>query len=121
MIGSSKWFSSLDPVIGKKYITFEDKSRSKVVSRGIIRVNEVIVLKDVASVLNLHFNLLFVLQLLEDDYKVHFKRGLSHVLDVKGDLVCHIYPFGRVFQDDFSHSVGPSCCLLEGSSSLIWK
>jgi hypothetical protein len=42
----------------------------------------------------LHFNLLFVLQLLEDDYKVHFKRGLSHVLDVKGDLVCHIYPFG---------------------------
>jgi hypothetical protein len=25
MTGSSKWFSSLDPVIGKEYITFEDK------------------------------------------------------------------------------------------------
>jgi hypothetical protein len=27
MTGSSKYFSSLDPVIGKEYITFGDKSR----------------------------------------------------------------------------------------------
>jgi hypothetical protein len=39
------------------------------------------VLKDVALVSNLHFNLLSVLQLLEDDYEVHFKRDLSRVLD----------------------------------------
>jgi hypothetical protein len=73
MTESSKWFSSLDPVIGKEYIPFGDKSRGKVVSRGTIRVNESFVLKDVALVLNLHFNLHFVWQLLEDDYEVRFK------------------------------------------------
>jgi hypothetical protein len=73
MTESSKWFSSLDPVIGKEYIPFGDKSRGKVVSRGTIRVNESFVLKDVALVLNLHFNLHSVSQLLEDDYEVRFK------------------------------------------------
>jgi hypothetical protein len=48
MIGNSKWFSSLDPMIGKEYITFGDKSRGKVVSRGTIRVNKSFILKDVA-------------------------------------------------------------------------
>jgi hypothetical protein len=101
MTGSSKWFSSLDPVIGKEYITFGDKSRGKVVSRGTIRVNESFILKDVALVSNLHFNLLSVSQLLEDDYEVRFKKGLSRVLDAYGDLICQISPFGRVFSADF--------------------
>jgi hypothetical protein len=79
--GRKKWFSSLDPVIGKEYITFGDKSRHKVVSRGSVRVNERFVLKDFALVSNLHFNLLSVLQLLEDDYKVRFKKSLSRGLD----------------------------------------
>jgi hypothetical protein len=57
MTRSSKWFSSFDPVIGKEYITFEDKSRGKVVSGGTVRVNESFILKDVALVSNLHFNL----------------------------------------------------------------
>jgi hypothetical protein len=69
MTRSNKWFSSLDLMICKEYITFQDKSRVKVVS-------------------NLHFNLLSVSQLLEDDYEVHFKKGLSRVLDAQGDLVC---------------------------------
>jgi hypothetical protein len=81
MINSNKWFSSLDPMNGKEYITFGDKSRGKVVSRGSVRVNESFVLKDVALVSNLHFNLLSVLQLLEDDYEVLFKKGLSRVFD----------------------------------------
>jgi hypothetical protein len=80
MTGSKKWFSSLDLVISKEYITFGDQSRGKVISRGSVRVNESFVLKDVALVLNLHFYLLSVLQLLEDDNKVCFKRGLSRVL-----------------------------------------
>jgi hypothetical protein len=101
MTGSSKWFSSLDPVIGKEYITFADKSRGKVVSRGNIRVNESFILKDVALISNLHFNLLSVSQLLEDDYEVRFKKGMSQVLDARGDLVCQISHFGRVFSADF--------------------
>jgi hypothetical protein len=52
------------------------------------------VLKDVALVSNLHFNLLSILNLLKDDYEVRFKRGLSRVLNAKGDLVCQISPFG---------------------------
>jgi hypothetical protein len=59
-------------VNGKEYITFGDKSIAKVVSRGSVRVNESFVLQDVVLVPNLHFNLLFVSQLLEDDYKVCF-------------------------------------------------
>jgi hypothetical protein len=51
-------------------------------------VNESFILKDVALVSNLHFNLLSVLQLLVDDYKVRFKKDLSRVLDARGDLIC---------------------------------
>jgi hypothetical protein len=39
--------SILDPMIGKEYITFENNSRSKVISHGIIQVNESFVLKHV--------------------------------------------------------------------------
>jgi hypothetical protein len=81
MTGSSKWFSSLDTVQCKEYITFGDNSKGKVLSRGTIRVNESFVLKDVALVSNLHFNLLSVSQLLQDGFEVCFKTGLSRVLD----------------------------------------
>ena len=64
----------------KEYITFGDNSKGKVVSRGTIPVNESFVLKDVALVSNLHFNLLSILQLLGDAFEVHFKTGLSRVL-----------------------------------------
>jgi hypothetical protein len=84
-------------------------------------VNKSFILKDVALVLNLHFNLLSVLQLLEDDYEVRFKKGLSRVLDAHRDRVCQISPFGRVFSAAFSHSSGPYRCLLAGSSSSLWK
>jgi hypothetical protein len=60
MTRSSKWFSSLDPMIGKEYITFGDKLRGKVVSRGSVRVNESFVVKDVALVSNLNVILLLV-------------------------------------------------------------
>ena len=40
MTGSSKWFSSLDPMQYKEYITFGDNSKGKVLSCGTIRVNE---------------------------------------------------------------------------------
>jgi hypothetical protein len=83
MTRSSKWFSSLDPMISKEYITFGDMLRGKIVSHGTIRVNESFVLKDVALFSNMHFNLFSVLQLLEYDYEVCFKRGLSRVLDAR--------------------------------------
>jgi hypothetical protein len=45
---------------------------SRDVRLSIVALNESFVLKDVALVSNLHFNMLSVLQLLEDDYEVHF-------------------------------------------------
>ena len=69
------------PMQCKEYITFRDNSKDKVLSRGTIRVNKSFVLKDVVLVLNLHFNLLLVSQLLQDSFEVCFKTGLSRVLD----------------------------------------
>jgi hypothetical protein len=77
MNGSLKWFSSLDPVQCKEYITFRDNSKGKVLSRGTIQVNESFVLKDIALVSNLHFNVLSLSQLLLDGFEVRFKTGLS--------------------------------------------
>jgi len=77
MTGSSKWFSSLEPVSCKEYITFGDNSKDKVASRGTIWVNESFVLKAVVLVLNFHFNLLSISQLLGDGFEVRFKTGLS--------------------------------------------
>jgi hypothetical protein len=57
-------------------------------------VNESFVVKDVALVSNLHFKLLSILQLLDDDYEVCFKKDLSLVLDARGDLFCWISLFG---------------------------
>jgi hypothetical protein len=75
-------------VQGKEYITFGDNSKGKVVSHGTILVSESFVLKDIALVLNLHFNLLSVI--LEDGFEVR----LSCVLDSRGNLVCQVSPFG---------------------------
>jgi hypothetical protein len=86
MTGSSKWLFSLDPVIGKEYIIFGYKSRRKVVFLGSVRVNDSFIIKVVALVSNLHLNLLSISQLLEDDYEVRFKKGLSRVLDTQGIL-----------------------------------
>ena len=121
MIGNSKLFSSLTPMKHKEYITFEDNSKGKVVSHGSIWVNENFILKDVALVSNLHFNLLSVSQLLEDDLQVHFKKSSSRVLNRQGDLVCRIFPFGQVFHVDFSQSSGASRCLMATPNSDLWK
>ena len=61
MTGKSKWFSSLDPIRTKEHIVFGDNLKGKILSRGSIHVNPSFVLKDVALVSNLHFNLLSVL------------------------------------------------------------
>jgi hypothetical protein len=75
MTENTRLFSNVDPMIDKEYITFEDNSRGKVVSCGTILANENFVLKDVVLLSNLHFNLLLVLQFLEDNFEVRFKNG----------------------------------------------
>ena len=75
-------------------------------------MNDSFVLKDVALLTNLHFNLLSVSQLLDEGLAVRFKKHASCILDSRGDLICNLLPYGRVFKADFSSSFGTSRCLL---------
>ena len=121
MTGDDRWFSSLTPASGKEYITFGDNSKGKVMAHGCIKVTNKFMLKDVAKVRNLHYNLLSVSQLLDDGFEVRFKKGNSRVLDSIGNLVCQISPFGRIFMVDFSKSFGQARCLVAHGSLPIWK
>ena len=121
MTGDSRWFSSLTPVVSKEYITFGDNGKGRVVSEGVVQVSEDFVLKRVALVKNLGYNLLSVSQLLDEGFEVRFKRGASRILDPRGDLVCMIIPEGQIFRADFSRSFGPVRCLVAGSSTELWK
>jgi hypothetical protein len=60
MIGDKGWFSSLVTVVIKRYITFEDNGRGRVLSEGEIKVSDKITLMRVALVHSLGYNLLFV-------------------------------------------------------------
>ena len=89
--------------------------KGKVRGVGAVRISDHFTLSEVALVDKLGYNLLSVRQLLNDGYEVRFKEGLSRVLDSRGDLVCPIVPFGRVFRIDFLGS-GPSRCLMANPS-----
>ena len=80
-----------------------------------------VTLKRVALVRPLGYNLLLVLQLLDEGFEVRFKNGSSRILDSQGELVCMIIPEGQIFCADFSTSFGPSRCLVASSSSELWK
>ena len=66
MTGQRRWFSSLTPTNGKDYITFGDKGRGKVQGVGSVLVSKKFSLREVAFVSSLGFNLLSVLQLLDE-------------------------------------------------------
>jgi hypothetical protein len=121
MTGDKGWFSSLVPVVTKRYITFGDNGRGRVLSEGEIKVSDKITLRRVALVQSLGYNMLSVSQLLDEGFEVLFRPGGSRILDSRGDLVCMVVPEGQVFQADFSQSYGIERCFLAGSSSELWK
>jgi hypothetical protein len=57
MTGDRGWFSSLVPVVTKRYITFGDNGRRRVLSEGEIKVSYKITLRRVALVQSLGYNL----------------------------------------------------------------
>jgi hypothetical protein len=121
MTGDKGWFSSLVPLVTRRYITFGDNGRGRVLSEGEIKVSDKISLKRVALVQSLGYNLLSVSQLLDDGFEVLFRPGGSRILDSRGDLFCMVVPKGQVFRADFSQSSGVERCFLAGSSSELWK
>jgi hypothetical protein len=102
MTGDKGWFSSLVPVVTKRYITFGDNGRGRVLLEGEIKVSENITLRHVALVQSLGYNLLSVSQLLDEGFEVLFRPSGSQILDSGGDLVCMVVPEGQVFRADFS-------------------
>jgi hypothetical protein len=102
MTGDKGWFSSLVPVVTKRYITFGDNGRGRVLLEGQIKVSDKITLRRVALVQSLGYNLLSVSQLLDEGFEVLFWPGGSRILDSRGDLVCMVVPEGQVFRADFS-------------------
>jgi hypothetical protein len=75
MAGDKGWLSSLVPVVTKRYITFGDNGRGRVLSEGVIKVSDKITLRRVALVQSLGYNLLSVSQLLDEDFEVLFRPG----------------------------------------------
>ncbi|WVZ96698.1 hypothetical protein U9M48_042302 [Paspalum notatum var. saurae] len=108
MTSNQRWFSSLTPVSSSEHIIFGEKGTGKVKGFGVVPVSESFILRDVALVGNLGYNLLSISQLLEEGYEVRFKKGCSRVLDAQVSLVCPVLPFGNVFCVDFLSSHGPS-------------
>jgi hypothetical protein len=72
MTGNKKWFSSLTPLSHKKYVTFGDDKKGKVLGTDVIKVNDYFTLNDVALMDRLRYNLLSVSQLCDVDLSVLF-------------------------------------------------
>ena len=104
-----------------EYITFGVNGKGRVLAEGVVKVSDRVRLKHVALVKLLGFNFLSVSQLLDEGFKVSFKRGASRILDSRCDLVCLIVPEGLVFRADFSHAFGLARCLAANSSSELWR
>jgi hypothetical protein len=60
------------PMQNKEYVTFGDDKKSKVKTKGIIKVNEHFIFKDVALVEHLKYKLLSVSLVLDDALKISF-------------------------------------------------
>jgi hypothetical protein len=75
MTGDKGWFSSLVPVVTRRYITFGDNGRGHVLSEGGIKVSDKITLRRVALVQSLGYNLLSVSQLLDEGFEVLLRPG----------------------------------------------
>jgi hypothetical protein len=121
MTGDKGWFSSLVAVVTRRYITFGDNGRGRVLLEGEIKVSDKITLRRVALVQSLGYNLLSVSQLLDEGFEVLFRPGGSRILNSRGDLVCMVVPEGQVFRAVFSQSSSVERCFLAGSSSELWK
>jgi hypothetical protein len=81
MTGDKGWFSSLVPVVTKRYVTFGYNGRGCVLSEGEIKVSDKITLRRVALVQSLGYNLLSVYQLLDEGFEVLFRPSGSRILD----------------------------------------
>jgi hypothetical protein len=74
MIENKKWFSSLTPLSHEEFVNFRYDKKGKVLSTGVIKVNDYFTLNDVALVDKLKYNLLSISQLIDVDLDVLFRK-----------------------------------------------
>jgi hypothetical protein len=96
MTGDKGWFSSLVPVVTRRYITFGDNGRGRVLSEGEIKVSDKITLKRVALVQSLGYNLLSVSQLLDEGFEC-FGLVVLGFWTLEGTLSVWLFPRVRCF------------------------
>jgi hypothetical protein len=101
MTKNKKWFSSLTPLSHKKYVTFGDDKKGKVLGTGVIKVNDYFILNDVSLVNKLNYNMLSVSQVVDADLDALFHKSDSQVLAFSGKRVCSISRIGKVFEANF--------------------
>nr|AAX96275.1 retrotransposon protein, putative, unclassified [Oryza sativa Japonica Group]ABA93378.1 retrotransposon protein, putative, unclassified [Oryza sativa Japonica Group] len=107
MTGDKNWFFSLKKASKTESIIFGDAATSDVLATGMVKVNEKFELKNVPLVEDLKYNLLSVLQIVDEEFEVHFKKTGSKVFDSRGDFVLNISRYRRVFKADFENPVSP--------------
>jgi hypothetical protein len=93
-------------------VNFGDDKKGKVFDIGVIKVNDLFTLNDVALVDKLRYNLLFVSQLVDADLSVFFHKSDSHVLDSSGKHACDISHIGNIFRADFLFAQSYLRCLI---------
>jgi hypothetical protein len=98
MTGDKGWFSSLVPVVTRRYITFGENGRGCVLSEGEIKVSDKITLKCVSLVQSLGYNLLSVSQLLDEGFEVLFGLVVLGFWTLEGTLYVWSFPRVRCFE-----------------------
>jgi hypothetical protein len=97
MTGDRGWFSGLVRVVTKRYITFGDNGRGRVLSEDEIKVSDKITLRRVALVQSLGYNLLSMSQLLDEGFEVLFQLVVLGFLTLEGTLFVWSFPRVRCF------------------------
>jgi hypothetical protein len=109
---NKKWFSSLTLLSHKKYVTFMDDKKGKVLGTDVIKVNDYFTLNDITLVHKLRYNLFSVSQLIDVDLDVLFHKSGSRVLDSSSKFVCDISRIGKIFHAAFSFNHSSMKCLI---------
>jgi hypothetical protein len=97
MTGDKGWFSSLVPVVTRRYITSRDNGRGRFLSEGEIKVSDKITLRHVALVLSLGYKLLSVSQLLDEGFGCCFGLEVLGLWTLEGTLFVWSFPRFRCF------------------------
>jgi hypothetical protein len=84
-------------VVTRRYITFGDNGRGRVLSEGEIKVSDKITLRRVALVQSLWYNMLSVSQLLDEGFEVLFRPGGLGFWTLEGTLSVWSFPRVRCF------------------------